>query len=79
MQFAVLEDDATAPEAVEIGEYLDDAGDLDVLAGDVDGVGTEVDGDVETVFEEAEVFVASAVKRLDSGSDFKGLFDQSDS
>jgi hypothetical protein len=40
----------------------------------MDGVGAEIDGDVETIFEEAEVFVAGPVQGLNARGDFKRDF-----
>jgi hypothetical protein len=76
VEFAILQGYAGSAEGVEVGEYLSGAGDLALFAGDVRGVGAEVDGDVETIFEQAEILVACAVKGLDAGSDFDCLFDQ---
>ena len=38
------------------------------------GIGAKVDGEVEIVFEQAEVFVAGAVKWFDAGCDFDRFF-----
>jgi len=79
MEFAILEDDAGSAERVEIGEDLRGAGYLGFFAGDVNCVGAEVDRDFESIFKEPKIFVAWAVKRLNTGRDFDGLFNQSDS
>ena len=71
-----MEVDAGFAEGVEVGEDLFDAGYAVGFAGDVDGVGAEVDGDVELVFEEAEVFVVGPVEGFDAGGDFEGFFYQ---
>ena len=79
MKFAILEYHAGSAKRVEIGEDLRGAGYLSFFAGDVNGVGAEVDGDVESIFKESKIFIAWAVKRLNTGRDFDGLFNQSDS
>jgi len=71
-----MEIDSGFAESVEVGEDADDATYGFFGAFDVYGVRTEIDGDVEGVFEEAEVFVAGPVEGLDAGGDFNGLFIQ---
>ena len=57
-------------------KMLFDAGDAVGFAGDMDGVGAEIDRDVESVFQQAEVFVVGPVEGLNARGDFEGFFDQ---
>ena len=79
VEFAILEDDAGPAKRVEIGEDLCGSGYLGFFAGYMNGVGAKVDGDFESIFKEPKIFIAWAVERLNTGGDFDGLFNQSDS
>jgi hypothetical protein len=76
VELAVVEVDAGFAEVVEIGEDSGYSVDRVVWAGDVDSVGAEVDGDVQTVFEEAKVFVAGPIQGLNTRRDFDSFFIQ---
>ena len=77
VELAVVEVDAGFAERVEVGEDAGDAVDIGLRAGELDVVGAEVDGYVETIFHEAEVFVAGSVERFNTGCDLEGFFVQS--
>ena len=71
-----MEIDAGPAQGVEVRKDAGDAVDCFVRTCDLYGVGAEVDCDLETVFEEAEVFVAGSVEGFDTGGDFQGFFAQ---
>jgi hypothetical protein len=76
VEFAIVKVEAGFAEVVEVCEDPLYTGYGVGVPGDMDGIGAEVDRDVESVFEETEVFVVGPIEGLDAGGNFQGFFDQ---
>ena len=70
MKLAMLPRDTRTAQRVEIGEDLRDSAYRSLVARNVNGIRAQIDGDMEPVFEESEVFVASPIERLDPRGNF---------
>ena len=72
-QISVDEAVSVAQQVLIVGKHLLDPADVAGRAGDLDGVGAQVDGDIQTIFQQAQVFVAGTKQGFDIRADFNVL------
>ena len=69
-EIAVHEGVTAALQVLVVGKDLLSAGDVGGCSGNLDGIGPQVDGHVQTIFQQAQVFVSGSKQGFDIWADF---------
>ncbi len=76
MQLAILQRHPGAPQRIEVRKYLRGASHRGVFPADLDRIGPEVDRNVQSILQQAKIFIAGSVEGLDTWGHVERFFQQ---